>query len=125
MTKPLRSMLKSWAWAAGMAGLATYAAATTEAVAQTTDFGGEELIVQTYGGTLAIYFRDNFAAEFNEKYNADVQIEEGLFDRHRRQAARERRLSACRYLHGDRAVGGGSRGGRPGRAAVPGERADA
>jgi putative spermidine/putrescine transport system substrate-binding protein len=42
------------------------------------DFDGEELIVQTYGGTLAIYFRDTFAAEFNEKYNADVQVQEGL-----------------------------------------------
>jgi putative spermidine/putrescine transport system substrate-binding protein len=42
------------------------------------DFDGEELIVQTYGGTLAIYFRDTFAKEFNEKFNADVQVEEGL-----------------------------------------------
>jgi putative spermidine/putrescine transport system substrate-binding protein len=42
------------------------------------DFGGEELLVQTYGGTLAIYFRDTFAAEFNETYNANVQIQEGL-----------------------------------------------
>jgi putative spermidine/putrescine transport system substrate-binding protein len=63
--------------AAGFAAAASLAA-PLGAVAQDADFDGEELLVQTYGGTLATYFRDQFAAEFNKKYNANVQIEEGL-----------------------------------------------
>lgn len=62
-------------------GIATIALALTVATptfAQDMDFGGEELLVQTYGGTLAIYFRDVFVKEFNERYNANVEVEEGL-----------------------------------------------
>jgi putative spermidine/putrescine transport system substrate-binding protein len=77
MTNPLHGALKSWVWAAGLTGLAV-AGSSTRTSAQSADFGGEELIVQTYGGTLANYFRDKFAAEFNERFNANVQIEEGL-----------------------------------------------
>lgn len=61
-----------------VASLAGLLSQTALSYAQEVDFGGEELLVQTYGGTLATYFRDEFAAEFNEKYNANVIIEEGL-----------------------------------------------
>lgn len=57
----------------GTTNSATVASAQTE-----MDFQGEELIAQTYGGTIATYFRDNFAREFNEKFNANVIIQEGL-----------------------------------------------
>lgn len=64
--------------AMAFAGVTALLSQTGLAAAQEMDFGGEELLVQTYGGTLASYFRDNFAAEFNEKYNANVIVEEGL-----------------------------------------------
>lgn len=77
MINVVKSEIKACALAAGFA-LAASVVAPIGAVAQDADFGGEELLVQTYGGTLAIYFRDQFAAEFNKKYNANVEIEEGL-----------------------------------------------
>ncbi len=71
-------MFKGKLQAALVATVASFVLASGLHAQEARDFDGEELIVQTYGGTLAIYFRDTFAKEFNEKFNADVQIQEGL-----------------------------------------------
>jgi putative spermidine/putrescine transport system substrate-binding protein len=78
MIGSLSSIHRYWILAASATAAIAYGIATTDVAAQTADFGGEELYVQTYGGTLANYFRDTFAAEFNKMYNANVQVEEGL-----------------------------------------------
>lgn len=77
MTRMIKSKLKTLLVATVAVGACIVIGPVAQAQ-EAKDFDGEELFVQTYGGTLATYFRDNFAAEFNEKFNADVQIQEGL-----------------------------------------------
>ncbi|MBX9451533.1 MAG: extracellular solute-binding protein [Mesorhizobium sp.] len=69
---------KPWVRAIVASGIVATLASGAANAQQDMDFSGEELLAQTYGGTIAAYFRENFAKEFNEKFNANVIIQDAL-----------------------------------------------
>lgn len=70
-----RQRLATWLVALG-SSLGIACAAVAQETAK--DFKGEELVVQTFGGTVAAYFRDVLGKQFGEKFNAKVAVTEGL-----------------------------------------------
>jgi spermidine/putrescine-binding protein len=62
------------------AALLTCIVSTVTATAQQAEknFDGREIVVQTFGGTVASYFRNVIGKEFGSKFNAKVVVTEGL-----------------------------------------------
>ena len=69
MNFKMPSTITTWLCAAVVTGTAALTSPDIAKAQGAKDFGGEELLVQTYG-TLASYFRDNFAKEFNTAQRA-------------------------------------------------------